>query len=69
LVHPKVNNLNGIISNTAQQEVSICKQQVKGLASELAKKLNMNRNAMSLQPHIRLTWLIYTTLRRWQNVL
>jgi hypothetical protein len=26
LVHPKVNNFNGIISNTAQQEVSICKQ-------------------------------------------
>jgi len=29
LVHPKVNNLNGIISNTAQQEVSICKQHNK----------------------------------------
>jgi hypothetical protein len=26
LVHPKVKNLNGIISNTAQQEVGICKQ-------------------------------------------
>jgi hypothetical protein len=29
LVHPKVKNLNGIISNTAQQEVSICKQHNK----------------------------------------
>jgi hypothetical protein len=29
LVHPKVDNLNGIISNTAQQEFSICKQNNK----------------------------------------